>query len=243
MKNQTTKQTKPTTTMQNPRMTQPFAATIAATLFICATGCSSFTKHARVRSLKDANAIMMDFDGTRRAGVLIASNSAYHVLFEPAPDAAISTAFESATKVQAKEQFSAEQAVKVTQSLTQLGEVSATVKTLREALFRIESMAANGYINGTQAVMLYTNALQAVVALANQPAEKARKAADDAKKAVDDAKSAQAAAEKAKAEAETQKAQTKAKELDVMKSRLNEIQTLPPEEKARLLRDLNAPRE
>lgn len=217
-------------------MTQLFSLATAALLALCATGCSSFTKPAHVRTLRDANAIMMDFDGTRRAGVLIASNSAYHVLFEPAPDAAISTAFESATKVQAKEQFSAEQAVKVTQSLTQLGEVSATVKALREALFRIESMAANGYINGTQAVILYTNALQAVVALANQPAERARKAADDAK-------SAQSATEKAKAEAETQKAQTKAKELDVMKSRLNEIQTLPPEEKARLLRDLNAPRE
>jgi len=141
-----------------------------ATLSLC--GCSSFTSPARTKALPDANAVWMDFDALRRGGLLLKTNAGYRVVLEPAPDAALVSTVDSVTKLKLTDKLDAEQSFKVAQSLVELGEVDTTVKALRESLFRINELAVNGYLDKPEVVQLYTNALEAVLKLAQAQANR-----------------------------------------------------------------------
>lgn len=136
------------------------------------SGCRTFTKPAHAKAIEVDNVLWMDFDATRRGGVIISTDSKFKVLFEPTPDVAVASVAEIITKLSITNQISAENSVKITESLTSLGEVTATVKALRESLFRISELAANNQIDSNQTVMLYTNALEAVIKLAQSQANK-----------------------------------------------------------------------
>ena len=148
---------------------------LAVAVFITGTlvsGCRTFTKPAHAKSFHDDKVLWMDFDATRRGAVLISTNTAYKVVFEPTPDVAMGVVAEIVTKFSITNQISAENSVKITESLTSLGEVTTTVKALRESLFRISELAANNQINPEQTETLYKEALKTMIKLAEAQANK-----------------------------------------------------------------------
>jgi hypothetical protein len=150
------------------------------------SGCRTFTNPARVKQFNAAhttNVVWMDFDGTRRVGLLIPTNSHFRVVLEPAPDATIETTAKFVASFAMTNQLSADQTTRITEKITQLGEVTAIVKALRESLFRINELSVNGHLDKIQVERLYTNALHAVVALADKSANDAKKAAAEAETA------------------------------------------------------------
>lgn len=142
----------------------------SAAVLLC--GCSTFTSPARTKALPDANVVWMDFDALRRGGLLLKTNAGYHVILEPAPDAALYSTVDSVTKLKLTDKLDAEQSFKVTQALVELGEVNTTVKALRESLFRINELAVNGFLEKTNVVYLYETALKSVEKLAQAQANK-----------------------------------------------------------------------
>lgn len=156
----------------------------------------------------------MDFDASRRGGFLVGSNGNFQLVLEPAPDVAVASVVEFITKAKVKEALDAEQTTRVTESLTELGKRTSSVMLLRESLFRLNQLSAAGKINESA----LTNLFFKIVSEAGQIA----KAEIDSE--ATKAKAAEARAAQANAAAEKSKA--KGKENDVIKTQIQQIETL-----------------
>jgi hypothetical protein len=114
----------------------------------------------------------MDFDASRRGGLLIPSNSPFQLVLEPSPDVAMSSVADFATKVSIAGKIDASQTSTITQSLASLGERTEAVMALRESLFRLNLLAADGHIDSNQVTNLFGQILAVAQKIADAELEK-----------------------------------------------------------------------
>ncbi len=115
-----------------------------AMLFIILIISSCSSRRVSIKKLdtiENGKGYFVDFDATRR-GSFITKNKEGNlvVLSEVVPDVAISSVIDLTSKLKVKGEFEAEQVTKITESLAQLGERTASVNILRDALYRVEEM-------------------------------------------------------------------------------------------------------
>ena len=86
----------------------------------------------------------ISYDATRRGNfITLAEGKVITSLAEVQPDVALANALELTSKLKQGEKLDAEQMTKITESLTVLGERTAAVNILRDALFRLEEHCLN----------------------------------------------------------------------------------------------------
>ncbi len=122
-------------------------------LFLLGTGillASCATHNTKLEELKSTSSnYQISYDATRRGSVVSISGTGEinTVLSEVQPDAAIATTREITTKLMAKlksgDSVSADQITKITETLSKLGERTAPVNMLRDALYRLEEHCVN----------------------------------------------------------------------------------------------------
>jgi hypothetical protein len=168
----------------------------------------------------------MDFDASRRAGLLVSSNSPFQLVLEPTPDVAITSVAEFITKASVQDKFTAEQTTKITENLTALGERTEAVMILRESLFRLNLLAANRTIDQRSVTNLFSEILKVASFIAQ-------------------AELGKETSKQERAKADTQQSQTKAKDVDFLESKLSDIRALdiPAERKATMIQELKSPKE
>ncbi len=111
------------------------------------TSCN--THKATLKELKHANVnYQMSYDAMRRGSIVsFDSNGKMRILSEVQPDAAVTQTTDLTAKLSAKlktgDSISAEQITKITESLSVLGERTAAVNMLRDALYRLEEHCIN----------------------------------------------------------------------------------------------------
>lgn len=113
------------------------------------TSCGASHK-ATLEELKNTTSnYQMSYDAMRRGSILsIGENGKIEkILSEVQPDAAIATTTDITSKLMGKlssgDSVSAEQMTKITESLSKLGERTAPVNMLRDALYRLEEHCIN----------------------------------------------------------------------------------------------------
>lgn len=173
-----------------------------APLLLASTGCHTFTNPARTKTISSSESQWLDFDASRRGGLLLATNSPFQVILEPAPDVAISSVAEFAAKASAQGKFDAEATAKITESLTSLGERTEAVMILRESLFRLNLLAANHAIDSNAVTNLFSQILAASQKIVEAEVKKQQAKIDQASadKSQSDASKSKSDADKAKAD-------------------------------------------
>lgn len=107
------------------------------------------THIATLKELKHANVnYQMSYDAMRRGSIVsFDSTGKMRILSEVQPDAAVTQTTDLTSKLSAKlknrDSISAEQLTKITESLSVLGERTAAVNMLRDALYRLEEHCIN----------------------------------------------------------------------------------------------------
>lgn len=118
-----------------------------STIFVFLISCGASHK-ATLEKLENTN-YQMSYDAMRRGTVLSINKEGGidKVLSEVQPDAAIATATDITSKLAGslneKGNVSIEQMTKITETLTKLGERTAQVNMLRDALYRLEEHCIN----------------------------------------------------------------------------------------------------
>lgn len=116
-------------------------------MMILANSCS--THKATLEELGRNSNYQMSYDAMRRGAILSINDSGKvdKILSEVQPDAAIATTREITTKLMAKlksgDSVSGENMTKITETLSKLGERTAPVNMLRDALYRMEEHCIN----------------------------------------------------------------------------------------------------
>lgn len=87
----------------------------------------------------------ISYDASKRGSIISIDKDGKidKILAEVQPDVALSNAIDFTSKLKKGESFDAEQITKITESLTILGERTAAVNILRDALFRLEEHCIN----------------------------------------------------------------------------------------------------
>ncbi|WP_294213213.1 hypothetical protein [uncultured Chryseobacterium sp.] len=187
---------------------------ILAVAALLTASCNT-THKATLMELKNKNSnYQMSYDAMRRGAVLnIDSNGNINkILSEVQPDAAIATTTELTSKLAAQipsgQNVSLEQITRITETLSKLGERTAPVNMLRDALYRLEEHCIN-FKEQCQGDSYWTSFNTVVSAITNLQKEVSQ--------------TVEAEAEKAKAEAGKLEQETK---------KIKEFKTLTPEDKA-----------
>jgi len=116
-------------------------------LLLIVTSCNMHK--ATLKELKHKNAnYQMSYDAARRGSILsFDSNGKMKILSEVQPDVAITQTTDLTSKLSAKlksgDSITAEQLTKITENLSVLGERTAAVNMLRDALYRLEEHCIN----------------------------------------------------------------------------------------------------
>lgn len=107
-------------------------------------GCSLFESSVRRDEVKhlDSQGLWVSYDATRRGALMLPKSFDGKILSEQLPDAVMTSTFELLNKVSTGK-LDAENSVKVAQTVTELGKVTASIKFLREALYRLNEAAIN----------------------------------------------------------------------------------------------------
>lgn len=118
-------------------------------ILILLTSCGAFHK-ATLEELKNTSSnYQMSYDAMRRGTVLSINKDGEisKILSEVQPDAAIAKTTDITSKLAGKisdaESVSVEQMTKITETLSKLGERTAQVNMLRDALYRLEEHCVN----------------------------------------------------------------------------------------------------
>ena len=220
-------------------MKQNIILVVLLTASLAATGCRTFTSPARHKPLGQSSKVeWMDFDASRRGGFLIQTNTPFQLILEPAPDVAITSVAEFITKASVKDKFTAEQTTKITESLTSLGERTEAVMVLRESLFRLNLLAANGTVDKNDVTNLFSQILNVASKIADAEVNKQKTKEEQAKT---DAKQADADKSKSDANAKATDLKTELLKSDLFKSKISAIQKLDiaPDKKANMIESLN----
>ncbi len=120
---------------------------LLSAIIVTLTSCGAFHK-ATLEKLENTN-YQMSYDAMRRGTVLSINKDGEinTILSEVQPDAAIAKATEITSKIAAnldeKKNVSVDQMTKITETLTKLGERTAQVNMLRDALYRLEEHCVN----------------------------------------------------------------------------------------------------
>ncbi len=114
--------------------------------FFCLVVLNSCAGHRPITQKLDATngSYHISYDATRRGNFITLENGKVITsLAEVQPDVALANAIEITSKLKQGEKLDAEQMTKITESLTVLGERTAAVNILRDALFRLEEHCLN----------------------------------------------------------------------------------------------------
>ncbi len=163
------------------------------------TSCGASHK-ATLKELKSTSSnYQMSYDAMRRGSILSIDKNGDidKILSEVQPDAAIATTTDITSKLMGElssgDSVSAEQMTKITESLSKLGERTAPVNMLRDALYRLEEHCINFKEHCTAELYLnsFNNIVDNITKLQGEISETAKREAD-----------------KAQAEAQVEKAKT-----------------------------------
>jgi hypothetical protein len=109
-------------------------------LFSCATHQTKITELKNSRSN-----YLASFDATKRGSIISFKENGEidKILSEVQPDAVIASTIDFTNKLSITDKLTSDQIVKITESLTTLGERTANVNILRDALYRMEEHCVN----------------------------------------------------------------------------------------------------
>lgn len=153
---------------------------------VLSTSCS--TAHvATLEELKGTANYQMSYDAMRRGSILSISDGKINkILSEVQPDAAIAKTTDITSKLMGElssgEKVSAEQITKIAESLSKLGERTAPVNMLRDALYRMEEHCINfpDKCQGDVYWKSFDNVVNNITTLQNEIATTAKNEADKA---------------------------------------------------------------
>jgi hypothetical protein len=152
------------------------------------TSCGTSHK-ATLEELKNTTSnYQMSYDAMRRGSILSINKDGKieKILSEVQPDAAIATTTDITSKLMGKlssgDSVSAEQMTKITESLSKLGERTAPVNMLRDALYRLEEHCINFKEHCTEDFYLksFNNIVNNITDLQQKISETAKSEADKA---------------------------------------------------------------
>ncbi len=126
-------------------MKKYFYCSAAVLAFVFLTSCNSHRVGCKqLKKPEDKQGYHFNYDPSRRGGlVLYDKNGDLRVLAEVQPDAIVATASDLATKLAGTikgQEISIENALKITESISELGKRSVAGNILRDALYRLAEM-------------------------------------------------------------------------------------------------------
>lgn len=148
---------------------------VGALLFL--SGCATVTSPMRTHALENGKPYAIDYDATRRGAYILPGDGSMKVCAEPAPDVAM----ESITSIIANLKLAQPNAdasaqIELQQKIVELAGRTQLVLVLRESLYRLCEQGVNGQLNNEQIAMLYKQALDTVLRLADTDLAKEQRA-------------------------------------------------------------------
>ncbi len=148
-----------------------FAA--ASVAMMCFGGCETFTPpyHSEKLPFDPANGGLIESSAEFRGVYFVprqgsgSKKGKFYIVAEPPPDAVMASVVKATSKLNYGS-IGGQGSVNVTQAITQLGQRTEAVDILRDALYRISELYADGAIDQTEVDNLYKKAISAATVIA-----------------------------------------------------------------------------